>query len=47
MRLAADATGDTDMARDIANTLDPSRVTAEEMKKVFGNYAPSLGTMKK
>ena len=44
---AADATGDTETARDIANTLDPSRVTAEEMKKQFGNYAPSLGAMKK
>ena len=47
LRLAADALGDTETARDINNTLDPSRVTAAEMKAQFGNYAPSLGTMKK
>ena len=47
VRRAADALGDTDTARDINNTLDPSRVTAAEMKAQFGNYAPSLGTMKK
>ena len=47
VRLAADALGDTETARDINNTLDPSRVTAAEMKAQFGNYAPSLGAMKK
>jgi len=41
------ALGDTETARDINNTLDPSRVTAAEMKAQFGNYAPSLGAMKK
>lgn len=41
------ATGDVDTARDLANTLDPSRVTAEELKKQFGSYAPSLSSMKK
>ena len=40
------ATGDTETARELAHTLDPSRVTAEDLKKKFGSYAPSLGSLK-
>ena len=40
------AVGDTTTAREIADTLDPSRVTAEDLKKKFGSYAPSLSGLK-
>ena len=35
------ATGDTDAARGMSERLDPSKVTAEDIKKKFGAYAPS------
>lgn len=40
------ATGDTATARELATTLDPSRVTAEDLRKKFGSYAPSLSGAK-
>jgi len=35
------ATGDTSTAREISSKLDPSRVTADDIKRKFGSYAPS------
>ena len=35
------AVGDTATARELAEKMDPSRVTAEDIKKKFGSYAPS------
>jgi hypothetical protein len=35
------ATGDTSKARELSGKLDPSKVTAEDIKKKFGSYAPS------
>jgi len=41
-RRAAYATGDTNKARELVDKLDPSRLDAEELRKKFGSYAPSL-----
>ena len=41
------ATGDTESARELSERLDPTRITAEDIKKQFGSYAPSLSAMKR
>jgi hypothetical protein len=35
------STGDTSTARALSGKLDPTKVTAEDIKKKFGSYAPS------
>lgn len=44
---AAYALGDTETARELASTLDPARVTADDLRAKFGSYAPSISGAKK